>query len=360
MIERRLEHRDQIDGLRFVSFLGVFLVHCDEGVFWFGTHGVSLFFVISGFLITRILLAADGVPRGPLLRAFYSRRFLRIVPPFYLVLFLGLPIIGLRNDLGHALFITNWAAFVASLLKPIAMNPGVPVLLQAPPGAHFWSLCVEEQFYLLFPLFFLALPVGARLWGLGAAWLATIGARLLFAAFLPRAFYGLVPMVCGEYLLAGCLGACLLAREDGIGRRVADAARSWLLPAGGALLAACVLTGRPDTTLPVHVFWPTHTQTLYALAFLFIVLGLWEAQPGPVRSAFRLAPARYLGRISYGLYLIHGLMWPLTERWFGSAFGAWEHAILRAALTVTLAVLMWHAFERPILGLKRRFAYGVR
>ena len=357
MADPALEHRDQIDGLRFVSFLGVFVFHCNETAFWFGSYGVSLFYVISGFLITRILLAEDGAPRGRLLRAFYARRFLRIVPPYYLVLLVGLPIIGIRNGLAHVLFITNWAGFAFSLRKSIVPDETRTMLLQMAPGAHFWSLCVEEQFYVLFPLFFLALPVTARLWGLGAVWIAAISWRVWFAAFLPRSFYGLLPMVCGEYLIVGCLGACLLARGDAVGRRLREAARAWMLPVGVLLAAGVFLMGPSDAALAAHVVMPPHTQTLLVLAFAFVVLGLWEAPPGRVRAAFQLAPVRYLGRISYGLYLIHGLMWPLTDRWLGGAIGPWEHAMLRAALTVMLAVTMWHAFERPVLSLKTRFAY---
>ena len=76
-----LEHRQQLDGLRFFSFLAVFMIHTDVEKFWWGSYEVSLFFVISGFLITRILIASQDRPRRAALKAFYVRRALRIFPP---------------------------------------------------------------------------------------------------------------------------------------------------------------------------------------------------------------------------------------------------------------------------------------
>ena len=90
-----LEHRKQVDGLRFFAFLAVFLVHSDVARFWWGSHGVSLFFVISGFLITRILITLDSRPRRQALTNFYARRALRIFPAYYLVLGLAAATVGI-------------------------------------------------------------------------------------------------------------------------------------------------------------------------------------------------------------------------------------------------------------------------
>ncbi len=107
-----LEHRKQIDGLRFFAFLPVFLVHSDVTHFWWGSYGVSLFFVISGFLITRILIAFEDRPRGQVLKSFYVRRALRIFPAYYLVLGVAAVTVGiaylpgicsLRDELGDLL-----------------------------------------------------------------------------------------------------------------------------------------------------------------------------------------------------------------------------------------------------------------
>ena len=144
-----LEHRKQIDGLRFFAFLPVFLVHSDVTHFWWGSYGVSLFFVISGFLITRILIAFENRPRKQMLKSFYARRVLRIFPAYYLVLGLAAATVGIAYLPAFVLYVMNWGIFFYTWIQPeLADIAWDPVRMY---GIHFWSLCVEEQFYLVFP-----------------------------------------------------------------------------------------------------------------------------------------------------------------------------------------------------------------
>ncbi len=212
-----LDHRRQIDGLRFFAFLAVFLVHSDVARFWWGSHGVSLFFVISGFLITRILIAFEDRPRKQALTIFYARRALRIFPAYYLVLGLAAATVGIAYLPVYVLYVMNWGIFFYTWIEPELVDIAWdPVRMY---GIHFWSLCVEEQFYLVFPLVFSFLRPGrTRLCWLLALWGASIGFRFLFAAFLPKAAYGLIPLVCGEYLVAGAVGAVVFADPSGAAR----------------------------------------------------------------------------------------------------------------------------------------------
>jgi len=353
-----LEHRRQLDGLRFFAFLAVFMIHSDVEHFWWGSYGVSLFFVISGFLITRILIAAQDRPRGQALRAFYARRALRIFPAYYLVLGLAAATVGIAHLPAFVLYVMNWGIFFYTWIQPALVDrPWDPVRMY---GIHFWSLCVEEQFYLVFPLLFSFLRPGrTRLRGLLVLWAASIAFRFLFAALLPKSAYGLIPLVCGEYLVAGAVGAVVFADTSGTAERIRAAARQWMFPVGLALVAALFALYGPESPSIDHVMRPPHMQTLLALGFLAMVLGLWQTDNRWVLGFFNFAPFRFLGKISYGLYLIHLFMWPLYD-WLSA-----HYAVLRAVpplaaqfgLTVLLATAMWHLVEAPILKLKARFQY---
>jgi peptidoglycan/LPS O-acetylase OafA/YrhL len=357
-VARGLEHRKQIDGLRFFAFLAVFLVHSDITRFWWGSYGVSLFFVISGFLITRILIAYENRPRRQVLKSFYARRALRIFPAYYLVLGLAAATVGITYLPAFALFVMNWGIFFYTWIQPeladIAWDPTRMY------GIHFWSLCVEEQFYLVFPLlFFFLRPGRARLPWLLALWGTSIGVRFLCAAFIPKAAYGLIPLVCGEFLVAGAVGAVVLADPAGTAERIRAAARQWMFPAGLVLVVAAFSLFRPDIPSIDHVMHPPPMQTLLALGFLAMVLGLWQTENRWLLGFFRYAPLRFLGRISYGLYLIHLFMWPLVD-WLSersSVIRDLPPFAARLGLTILLASAMWRLVEAPILKLKIRFPY---
>jgi len=353
-----LEHRSQIDGLRFFSFLAVFMIHSDVEHFWWGSYGVSLFFVISGFLITRILIAAQDRPRGQALKAFYVRRALRIFPAYYLVLGLAAATVGIAYLPAFVLYVMNWGIFVYTWIQPaLADRPWDPVRMY---GIHFWSLCVEEQFYLVFPLLFSFLRPGrTRIAWLLGLWAICIGFRFLFAALLPKSAYGLIPLVCGEYLVAGAVGAAVFAETSATAERIRTAARRWMFPTGLALVAAVFALSRPESPSIDHVMHPPHTQTLLALGFLAMVLGLWQTDSRWVLGFFNFAPFRFLGKISYGLYLIHLFMWPLYDWLFAHTVVLRDLPpdAVRFGLTVLLATAMWHLVEAPILKLKGRFQY---
>jgi peptidoglycan/LPS O-acetylase OafA/YrhL len=353
-----LDHRKQIDGLRFFAFLAVFLVHSDVTHFWWGSYGVSLFFVISGFLITRILIAFEDQPRWQVLRNFYARRALRIFPAYYLVLGLAAATVGIAYLPAYVLYVMNWGIFFYTWIQPALADVAWDPLRMY--GIHFWSLCVEEQFYLVFPLLFSFLRRGkVRLSWLLALWGACIGFRFLCAAFLPKAAYGLIPLVCGEYLVAGAVGAVVFADTSGAAERIRAAARRWLFPAGLALVVALFALLPPEIPSIDHVTHRPHMQTLLALGFLAMVLGLWQTDNRWVLGFFNYAPFRFLGKISYGLYLIHLFMWPLFD-WLSahsSVIRELPPFAARLGLTVLLATAMWRLVEAPILKLKARLPY---
>jgi peptidoglycan/LPS O-acetylase OafA/YrhL len=192
-----------------------------------------------------------------------------------------------------------------------------------------------------------------------ALWGASIGIRFLCAAFLPKAAYGLIPLVCGEYLVAGAVGAVLLADTSATAEKIRAAARRWMFPVGLALVVALFALFRPETPSIDHVMHPPHMQTLLALGFLAMVLGLWQTDNRWVLRFFNYAPISFLGKISYGLYLIHLFMWPLVD-WLAahsSLIRDLPPFVARFGLTVLLAAAMWRFVEAPFLKLKERLPY---
>jgi peptidoglycan/LPS O-acetylase OafA/YrhL len=325
-------YRPDIDGLRAVAVLAVVAYHAWPNAVPGGFVGVDVFFVISGFLITRILLAP-----GFSFASFYARRVRRIFPALLIVLAATLaigatflPPDNLRNLLGHAI---GGGLFAANLVSyhDVGYFTGVAELK---PLLHLWSLGVEEQFYLFWPLLvWLAVRKRALLP------LIAIVALVSFVLFVwwsdrdPRAAFYLAPARMWE-LLAGALL---------VGVAVPKRWAPTLSATGLALVVASVLLMTSTTELPGA--W-----------MLIPVVGtaLVIAAPGD-HVAGRLLASRVavaIGLVSYPLYLWH---WPLLSllRNFDRAPGGL--AVCSAvALSCVLAALTWRLVERPLVGLRVR------
>lgn len=371
-------HLPALDGLRGVAILLVLAMHftmlrplgtADAVVYSLartGWMGVDLFFVLSGFLITGILF--DSRDRANPLRTFYARRFLRIFPLYYgfLIAVFGLgPLLAPRSEwlarvgpdqLWHWVYLSN----VLAALKGWT---------EVPHLGHFWSLAIEEQFYLLWPLAVLALPRG-RLIGLSLGLLAvSLGARaaLLAESASPIAVYALT-FTRWDGLAVGALIALLGRGPGGLGELL-----RWSTPVlaiGPAALTAMVWAE------PYRSHYGTVMQLVgYPLVALVCGALLVRVLAAPADSRLHRAlcggALGFFGRYSYGIYLLHV---PLQGALLSSGFSPrsvpplWGSALpgqvaywaVAAALTVASALLAWHLWERPFLSLKRHFAYAER
>ena len=341
----------QIDGLRFFSFLAVFLFHCQPRKLWFGAYGVHLFFTLSGFLITYLLLASEGPDRLRTVGVFYARRALRIFPAYYLAIALGLALGSLLLPLWHATYLYNLRVFYASTRVDIT-----PFFSRYQgTGTHFWSLCIEEQFYLVYPWFFLLVPRARRALFLAGLILFAMASRAAFAVLRPEWMYGLLLPVCAEYLAWGALAA-LLVKEERF-----PAIPNALLLWGGALatLGLCWLR-RPVVSSPLELqFQPGLMQTARALAFTALIVGLWRDSASPLTRFLRLPPLVYLGKISYGLYLYHLFVFQPYDALLRAApwMARVNHELMLFLLTVALASASWYAVELPLNRLKDRLPF---
>jgi peptidoglycan/LPS O-acetylase OafA/YrhL len=337
----------ELDAVRGLAALAIVVYHFALSWFPVGWAAVDLFFVLSGYLITAIILEHQESPR--FLGRFYLRRGLRIWPIYYLSLLL---LLVLGPFLPRP---TDWGRLAAYL----TYTQNVERYWSATPREfswyfnHTWTLAIEEQFYLFWPV--LVLLAGRRR-------VAPLALAVLSASVVARG--------CGVHWWT------LLGRSDGLalGALLATSLRdrerleTWLAEyrrgiglvaavAAGYLAVVASRGGLPGHGTPL---WPA--TTVLAINGLFLgVVGLVVLNSGKAALGWLRRPRLvYLGRISYGLYLYHMIVLRIKLdlcRTWRISHNFWIDAATIAA-SFALAALSWHFVEQPILALKDRFDYG--
>ena len=357
-------HYPELDGIRSIAILLVIFFHCRiiaapqnpaEKVYYAlvesGWIGVDLFFVLSGFLITGILL--DTFKQENYFRNFYLRRILRIFPLYYavLLLFTLLAAFGLLKffeqksaiaQVSYWLYLQNWLALLD--LAPTKII------------SHFWSLAIEEQFYLLWPALVL---FAARRNSVGRLGILTIImafiVRVVFVHYEKLAYFFTFSRM--DTLALGACVAVLLRQHGSFGRFRTPAL---LLAAFSAVTVVTVgVTQKgfyghdPEVLLygllPLGIFFAS-----------FLTIALTSNENGALRLFLRNEHLRMIGVISYGVYIFHWPiivlvqpMWPLVESFWVNQLG------FLALITVTSIFVAWFSyrfFEKPFLQLKDKVA----
>ena len=357
----------QLDGVRGIAILLVLIWHyaacqvvaAPASLAAYGTRalsltwsGVDLFFVLSGFLIAGTLL--DNRAASNYFRVFYIRRVCRIFPLYFLLLavFIALDATAMARSPRFAwLFLDpfplwSYATFTQNVLMGQRGDYG-PMWLGVT-----WSLAVEEQFYLFVPLLIYVLPRRALLLVLAAAVLAAPVLRHVVPGF--HAFVN-TPWR-ADSLLSGAALAVLVRSPpflSAVGRH-----RRMLIVTLGALLAgAAVMTLRPAPVGSANHLW------LAGLYGVFILIAFLDAQP-LIGRVLRLPVLVWLGQLSYGIYMCHqavsGLLHGVLRRAAPEMRTLQDAGVTLTALAVTLllALVSFHAFERPIVVLGHRFRYA--
>lgn len=337
-----------LDGIRAVAVSIVIFYH--SGLPVPGGTGVLLFFVLSGFLITWLLLRETRQTGTVSLRNFYARRTLRILPPFYLYAAVLLLMAWVRH---HPV---NRPQLIASLLYFNNYWQG----LHGDPNtgfSHTWSLAVEEQFYILWPGIFLLLrrrPLHLARALAGAivlVWIYRLALVFWFHAsqgYIYEAFD-----TRADSLMIGCLLAVLLDQSQAV--RLFRSVCSGRWPILLTLLAFAL------SSVAEARYGPGYRDTLGlalngVLAFLLIAQALAGAFP-----PLAWTPVRYLGRISYSMYLWQQIVLEVTGKALLRVFPGVPPAIRIAvefAAVVAAASASWYGLEKPILRLKKRFSAG--
>ncbi|MDR1164390.1 MAG: acyltransferase [Deltaproteobacteria bacterium] len=340
-----MKYRPDIDGLRAVAVLAVLLDHAGAPGFSGGYIGVDVFFVISGYLITRLL--ADELQSGRFsLAGFYERRCRRILPPLFLVLL--------------AASVVSWCAlmpfdsrsFGRSLTATSTFWVNIHFFRQTgyfdaqtytKPLLHCWSLSVEEQFYILFPLLLWLLSKLGRKFlrpALALVAVASLAASIAQVGTRPEMAFYWTHTRAWELLL-GALTAlsapAFLARFRSAGLALASA---------GLMLAPVFIYG-PQTPFPGLAALPVCLG-----AALLLLIHRDGPEASLVGRALALAPSRWIGKISYSLYLWH---WPLLvmPRYIQDEPLSPASRLAAVAAAFALAWLSWRYIEKPTR--ERRF-----
>ena len=369
-------HFIPLDGLRGLAILLVLLLHFTtdmelpagtvaagvRSAFQIGWIGVDLFFVLSGFLITGILV--DNKGSGRYFSAFYARRALRILPVYFLAVFAAFHLLprvfqdfdtgGVRTEAAFWLFLTNFKELPYQLARTVG---------------HFWSLAIEEQFYLMWPLVvFLTSSTRARRIALLTVVLSPV---LRYVALRAGVSGGSVYHFTPFRLDGLATGAFIaLSMRDPAARAGLD--RLSKIAGAIALVVAAALYG------PVHVPEPLSTQLDFSIGFSSLCIGFGALLTRVVLSRPGSSLARVLswrglvtlGTYSYAMYLVHVPLLRVVSKvavppqWSGGArfplLWVFGYTAVLGVLTLGAAMVSWHLCEKHFLALKRHFPYGAR
>jgi peptidoglycan/LPS O-acetylase OafA/YrhL len=345
-----LGYRPELDGVRAIAITSVMAFHAGYVRSYGGYLGVDVFFVLSGFLITSLLVAEHDTKGGISLSRFYSRRARRLLPALFIMLAAvaiyariepWFETIGVNRDvIGAVMYIANWVSVATYGLAHHNIL------------AHTWSLSIEEQFYLVWPLI-LMLLLRTRLphWSLialtGGFFVASCIERAVLLSRVdtvtPRIFFAIDTR--GGTLLAGCFLALVVAWGK-VPRVLARLAMPILL--GGVTALTFAFTSFRYSAAPNGAF--SEGITVVAIATVALIFGVIHAPDSWATRVLRFRPIAWIGKVSYGLYLWHLPIDRIVREGGQHTFGLnhWQLQVARILITLAVVVPSFYLIEQPI------------
>jgi peptidoglycan/LPS O-acetylase OafA/YrhL len=359
-IRTKSTYQPQLDGLRALAIVGILFEHFGlelPALFRCGPLSVRFFFVLSGYFITlslwRVQAQIADSEEGSFghICRFYLSRLLRIGPPFYLALFVG-ALLGIDEVRTNLLWLATFQAnnYIAYLgYWPSAIS-------------HFWSLAVQEQFYLLWPAVVLCLP---KRW-----FLPTMAAFIVFGlGFRIFCIVTNTGTLTRWVTLFGCIDSFAVGALVAYLKQSTLLDKMWrsktLLFAMPLAAFGCFYLGRALMTLPEGNVCLALTESVDAVFLAWLLAASLRGISGPFAQLLGWSPLVYLGKISYGIYVYHVfvivtispllLSYGLTETHY--AIGRLSILI---AVTIAISSFSWHYFEQPFLAWKKALVPGRR
>jgi peptidoglycan/LPS O-acetylase OafA/YrhL len=356
-----------LDGIRGLAILLVLWAHYTGiglqyhvnsmlvGASQWGWVGVDLFFVLSGFLITGILVDSKG--SNGFFKNFYARRFMRIFPAYYallVIIFLSVPFLTNLGDLpdNRTIYGPHWIYWLYLYNFYGAFKSHSQGLL-----AHTWTLAIEEQFYLIWPAIVFLCDRKRLLWVCGIAAVAAMALRIiLLASGVSVVAISFLTITRMDSLTIGAAIALLL-RQPGGAARVNSLARKliWLTP----ICVLLIYAGKKSSFVFFTLCDEASKYTLLALFFGALISLIVTSSPSSMLNRlFSISWMRFFGRYSYGIYLFHVPMLMLMSQKVPNPLTPIQQLLAYALFlicTVLLGLLSWNLVEKHFLKLKRFF-----
>lgn len=333
-----------LDGLRGVAAVAVLFFHAQLGFAHNGYVGVDVFFALSGFLITSILLGEIDRTGRVSFRRFYVRRALRLLPALAAAC---ITVVAVGVAAGRAGEFTRGALAALVYVANWWMYTGRP----APLLEHTWTLAIEEHFYAVWPILLTAL-VARKVWMRAVAVAVALALLVLIFTSWPEP----ITDVRGTYLrgfpiIWGSLLAWAVRHP-----RLSEGLPG-IRPIGSAALLALLAVLLIPWTLPER--WLTGPSSITGVLSVLVLVGVVLAPRGAAARALSWAPLRWAGTRSYGMYLYHFPVLSLLRHQVGVGAGPeWSRMVLGIVVTFVVTELSFRWLESPFLRLKGRFATG--
>ncbi len=350
----------ELDGIRGIAAVSVVAFHLAPGFAHQGWAAVDCFFVLSGYLITTILLANRADPHYFV--NFYVRRLLRIWPIYYLTLLVVI--------VAYRYMPTKYPIDGAIIFQYLTYTQNIQMIWfdtaerSIRAYGHTWTLAIEEQFYMLWPLVVRFVPRRVLPWLCLMIAAGSVGLR---GMGMPRE---VLPAHCDGFASGAILALIVSGRfATGAGRRTCQ----WGMLMAVVIAATAIVVGLWGLSIPPSPWtdadvasWRARSIVLYTVLFIGLIGTVVLNAGHPWLAFLRWRPVVYLGTISYGLYLYHIVVLFAVEAVlrklgvshpFDDSRPIWR-SIVEMTMSLMVAGLSWRYIEQPILQLKSRFQYG--